>query len=146
MKLRKYILMMLLLLSWAIYGQQKQNGYLKIEADPKIDNLVQMHIAYNKAFPIMPGYRIQIFMESGNEALSQAETVKEKFTEKFSDEDAYLIFAAPYYRVRVGDFRTRIEAEKFLQKISKTYPNAWVIKDEINFPELSNYQKTIENE
>jgi len=146
MKLRKYILILMLLLSWAIYGQQELNGYLKIEANPKIENLVQMHIAYNEAFPVMPGFRIQIFMESGNEALSQAETVKENFTKKFSDVDPYLIFAAPYYRVRVGDFRTRIEAEKFLQKISRTYPNAWVIKDEINFPGLSNYQKTIENE
>jgi hypothetical protein len=80
-------------------------------------------------------------MQSGNEALSNAEEVKEKFLEKNETIPAYLLFTAPYYRVRVGDFRTRLEAEKFLQKINRTYPNAWIIKDEINFPALPKYQK-----
>ena len=45
-----------------------------------------------------------------------------------------------YYRVRVGDFRTRLEAEKFLRKISRKYPGAWVIQDYINFPKYK-YEK-----
>jgi hypothetical protein len=85
-------------------------------------------------------------MDSGNEALMKAEEAKETFTEKYDHINAYLIFSAPYYRIRVGDFRTRLEAEKFLQKISRNYPNAWVIKDEINFPELSKHNKAYENE
>jgi len=144
--MKRYLVILLLLLSWIVYSQEEKKGNLSINADPRIKNLVNMHIAYNEAFPVMPGYRIQIFMESGNEALNKAEEVKDKFNLKYKDVDAYLFFAAPYYRVRVGDFRTRIEAEKFLQQINRTYPNAWVIKDEINFPGLSNNQKTIKHE
>jgi hypothetical protein len=38
--------------------------------------------------------------------------------------------------VRVGDYRTRLEAEAFLKRISGNYPNAFVVKDEIDFPKL----------
>jgi hypothetical protein len=60
--------------------------------------------------------------------------------EKYSDANGYLTFDEPYYRVRVGDFRTRLEAEKFLRKISRKYPGAWVIQDYINFPKYK-YEK-----
>ncbi len=142
MKLKKYLVVLLILTTWMVYGQNANQGNISINSDPRIEELVKLHVAYNEAFPFMPGYRIQIFMESGNEALNQAEKVKEVFNEKYKNNNAYLIFVAPYYRVRVGDFRTRLEAEKFLQQIIRKYPNAWVIKDEINFPELTNYQKS----
>jgi len=142
MKLKKYLVVLFILTTWMVYGQNENQGNISVNSDPRIDELVKLHVAYNEAFPFMPGYRIQIFMESGNEALNQAEKVKEVFNEKYKKNNAYLIFVAPYYRVRVGDFRTRLEAEKFLQQIIKKYPNAWVIKDEINFPELINYQKS----
>jgi len=142
MKLKKYLVVLFLLTTWMVYGQNENQGNISVNSDPRIDELVKLHVAYNKAFPFMSGYRIQIFMESGNEALNQAEKVKEVFNDKYKNNNAYLIFVAPYYRVRVGDFRTRLEAEKFLQQIIRKYPNAWVIKDEINFPELTNYQKS----
>ena len=122
-------------------AQTDKQGEVIIYTDPVIDNLLQLHIAYNDAFPVMPGYRIQIFFESGNQALNNAEEVKNKFVEKFNSTKAYLQFGAPYYRVRVGDFRTRLEAEKFLSKINRKYPNAWIIKDEINFPVLPKYNQ-----
>ena len=142
----KYLILILLFFSLVAKSQVEKTGNVSVQADPRIEKLVDMHIAYNEAFPVMPGYRIQLFMESGNEALSQAEEVQEKFNDKYKEINAYLFFVAPYYRVRVGDFRTRIEAEKFLQQINRTYPNAWVIKDEINFPGLLNNQKTIKHE
>lgn len=142
----KYLVIVFLIIGWGLNGQSYNQGELNIEADPRIDSLVQLHIAYNEVFSVMPGYRIQIFMESGNEALNTAEEAKITFSEKYTDIPAYLIFSAPYYRVRVGDFRTRLQAEKFLQEINRKYPNAWVIKDDINFPNLINYQKTYEYE
>lgn len=114
--------------------------------NPRIDSLLQLHIAYNTAFPVMPGYRIQLFMESGNAALTAAEEIKEKFKEKHDDIPAYITFGEPYYRVRVGDFRTRLEAIKFLDQIERYYPQAWVVKDKINFPDLPKNQKTIRYE
>ncbi|MCF6170199.1 MAG: SPOR domain-containing protein [Bacteroidales bacterium] len=134
-----YILFLLLLTGAA--GAQNSN-----HEDSRIDSLLQLHIAYNAAFPAMPGYRIQLFMESGNDALENAEEILEKFQEKHDDVPAYITFGEPYYRVRVGDFRTRLEAIRFLDKIQRSYPQAWTVKDKISFPVLSTYQKTINYE
>lgn len=125
-----------------LLAQTDLDGSLVIHADPQIDELVQLHIAYNKEFPILEGYRIQLFMESGNEALTRAEEVKEKFKMKYNEVPAYVTFGEPYYRVRVGDFRTRLDAEKFLNRINRAYRNAWVTLDIINLPELPKHQKT----
>lgn len=143
---RKYLIILLLLITWLGYGQMKEPGSVMIQSDQRLEDLVDLHISYNEAFPVMPGYRIQIFMKSGNQALSLAEEEKVAFNEKYEDVNAYLMFTAPYYRVRVGDFRTRLEAEKFLKLINKNYPNAWVIRDDINFPDLSINQNTYEDE
>ncbi len=112
------------------------------EDKTKADKLVELHITYNHAFPYVSGYRIQVFMESGNEALSDAEATKEKFEEDHSNIPVYITFSEPYYRVRVGDFRTRLEAIRFLEKIKRKYANAWVIKDNISFSDSPIHQKT----
>ena len=85
----------------------------------------------------MDGFRVQIFMELGNYALEHAEKVKGEFTEKYPDVPVYLVFGQPYYRVRVGDFRTRLEAEHLYQQIKKEYSNAFVTADRIELPYIA---------
>ena len=131
------ILVSFLLLNTGISDAQNTN-----HEDIRVDDLLKLHIAYNTAFPVMTGYRIQLFMESGNTALEKAEEVTEKFEEKYDNVPAYITFGEPYYRVRIGDFRTRLEAIKFLDMIQRTYPQAWVVKDKIYFPLLPKNQKT----
>lgn len=129
----------------AVYGssfaQSPNEGNSVVITDERIDSLLQLHIDHNAEFPVFQGYRIQILMASGNDALDLTEEAKEEFLEKYPDIPVYLTFGEPNYRVRVGDFRTRLEAEKFLQKISRKYPGAWVTQDNIHFPSLSKYKK-----
>jgi len=131
-------LMFLLLLQ--SYGQDKASGYLSIIQDSQVDSVLTAYdsIRYrsmenpdNKA---IPGYRIQIYFDSGSNSSDRAKSVREAFTLLYPDIPVYVSWKAPNYRVRVGDWRTRLEAEKALQLIMIDYPNAWVIKDEINFP------------
>lgn len=98
--------------------------------DARIDTLIQLHKLQNKKFPVIPGFRIQIYKESGNTALDKALAIRDKFEKKY-DIPAYITFNEPYYRVRVGDFKTRLEAIRFLDKIKRDYPLAWEIKDDI---------------
>ena len=83
------------------------------------------------------GFRVQIFMELGNDALRHADSVRTKFTEKYPDIPIYLVFGQPYYRLRIGDFRTRLEAENMYQQIKKKYKNAFVTADRINLPYIA---------
>ena len=129
------------LITTALYAQNGESGQLIIHQDSRIDTLIKKHIEINKINSAYPnhdgitGYRIQIFFDSGNNSKSRAMEVIEEFTEEYPDTGAYLTFGEPFYRVRVGDFRRKIEALGFLDKIKRKYPNAWIIKDKINFPE-----------
>ena len=119
----------------------KPDGSAVIIGDPRIDSLINLHIDYNNVYKEFPGYRIQILMVSGNSALEKTSEAMTEFEEKYPNIPVYLTFGEPNYRVRVGDFRTRLEAEKVLQQINRKYPGAWVTQDNINFPILPKHNK-----
>ena len=83
------------------------------------------------------GFRVQIFMELGNDALHNADSVKARFSEKYPEVPIYLVFGQPYYRLRIGDFRTRLEAENMYQQVKKEYKNAFVTADRIELPYIA---------
>jgi len=107
-----------------------------------VDSLINLHKEFNENYSSVMGYRVQIFKGSGNSALENAELMIEEFYEKELKTTAYISFMEPYYRIRVGDYKTRLEALSFLNKIKDEYPSAFVIQDKIELVELSKYQKT----
>lgn len=111
-----------------------QTGYVQTEQDDRIGLLIQRQKDIHALDNTIDGYRIQIFMESGNEAVEHANVAMEEFKAEYPDIPIYLIFGQPYYRLRVGDYRTRLEAEKAFQTISKKYKNAFVTGDRIQLP------------
>ena len=82
------------------------------------------------------GFRIHLYFESGNDSKAKTMSVRDRFLRRYPQVGAYVIYRAPFYRLRVGDFRTRIEAERFLQRIIRRYPAAYVVGTKIKFPEL----------
>jgi hypothetical protein len=114
----------------------KDDGAVVIHRDSRIDTLIKHHIQFNQSRDGIQGYRIHVFFDAGNLSLRRATEAAEHFQTLFPGDTAYISFSEPYYRVRVGDFRTRLDAEGYLQKINSDYPNAFVIRDQINFPKL----------
>ncbi len=75
------------------------------------------------------GFRIQIFSSSG---VDEASMIRDAATEKFSKDSVYIIYDAPVYKVRVGDFLNRFEANQRLPEFSeKGYRDAWIVPDRI---------------
>jgi hypothetical protein len=140
------LLTLLLFVAGFTFAQQHEKGKVTVYADQRIGELIELHKEYNETFPLLDGYRIQLFMETGNDALLHAERVKEQFEERYDRVPVYITFGEPYYRVRIGDFRTRLEAQQFLEKINRKYPNAWVIQDKINLPPLRKTNKSYDHE
>lgn len=135
--MKHLILVFLLILTGnAIYSQDTNQGNVQIIQDARIDTLLQKHIIANEFDPNIDGYRIQIFFEAGNNSKRMANEVKAEFTVKFPDIPNYILFQEPYYKVRIGDYKSKMEAEKFLKQIEKEYPNAFVVTDSINFPQM----------
>ena len=115
---------------------QAQQGKVEVIADDRIDLLIDKHKYYNRHQPVLEGWRVQIFFDAGAHSKSKATEVQNRFTTRHQGTEAYLSFKEPYYRVRVGDFRSRIEAEGFLQKIKGEYPNAFAVSEIINPPPI----------
>jgi hypothetical protein len=113
---------------------QYQAGEIKVIQDPRVDSLFQMHKKLNEKNPHIEGWRINIFFESGNNSKKMAIDAKAKFVQSYADVPCYVVSQEPYYKVRVGDYRTKMEAEKLLKELIPEYPNAFVVEDEINYP------------
>lgn len=80
----------------------------------------------------IPGYRIRIYSESGLGAKEEQQRMRAKFLSYYPGVDAYHAYDEPYFKVYVGDCRTRSEAQKLYDKIKKRFPNPIIIDHYIN--------------
>ena len=124
-------------------------GKLNIIQDPALDSLISRYILgyinlkQKNGFEGMEGYRIQIYNSSSRNAREESGKVQAEFINKFPEklyfEKSYLLFSEPgYYKIRVGDFRTKTEATRIFLLISKVFPDAYIVPDIINFPDQNN--------
>jgi hypothetical protein len=81
------------------------------------------------------GYRILIYMGSGQEARKEADQARAGFIRLFEGVTSYIRFEYPYFKVYVGDFRTKSEALRFLKQIENIYPDAFIRDDIVAFPD-----------
>ena len=78
---------------------------------------------------ILQGYRIQIF---ASPSIDEANAMRSAASQRLGEDSLYVIFDPPVYKVRVGDFRTRIEAnQKLGMLVDSGFPDAWVVNDRI---------------
>jgi hypothetical protein len=109
---------------------------LNVVQDERIDSLLQRHAGLKGGKDKMRGYRIQIFSGAGGGARISAMRVKTSFLGYYPDVNADVIYSTPDFKVRIGGFRTRSEALKFQKKLISEFPNAIIVSDKIDFPEL----------
>ena len=106
---------------------------LVIGRDKRYDLLVAKQRRLNITRQTVTGYRVQIYFGSNRPKASE---VKIDFTSRYPDVPAYLSYQQPNYKVRVGDFRSRFEAQQFLGKIEGQYPTMFIVPDEVRLPGL----------
>lgn len=82
----------------------------------------------------MNGYRVRIFFDNRQTARNESEATMKKFKSLFPDVSAYRLYANPYFKVTVGDFRTKSEAMALLARIKGDFPSAFVVKENIEYP------------
>jgi hypothetical protein len=95
-----------------------------ITQDSKFEQLLNEKRKINASINVSDRYKIQIF--SGES--EKAKTELADFKKKFKNIDGTIVFNTPSYKVWVGNFRTRIEAERNLILIQKKYKNVLLIK------------------
>lgn len=107
-------------------------GKVELVQEYKIKELVSKHIDVNSKAPIK-GYRIKIHFDSDK---NKAKEIKAKFISKFPEIAAYEKYDQPNFNIRVGDFRTKLEAYKALKEIQAEFPSSFLVQDEIEMPKL----------
>lgn len=101
--------------------------------DSLVQLLVKKHVKLNKTKQTLPGYRVQLFFGSDR---NRAYEVRSDFIKVFSTTPAYIVYHQPNFKVRVGDFRTKLEAMRFLKEAQPLFETAFIVKDEVKLPAL----------
>ena len=127
------IITLFFIISFFIKAQTGDDKTVVIHQEPSIEKLAKKHIAINKHFSKSDGYRVQIFSISGVNSRDRANLMKAEFLSKYPDAKVYIVYNAPSYKVRLGDFRRKLDAEQFLRTIKANYPFGFVVVDKIEF-------------
>lgn len=123
-------------------------GTVRIFQDPAIGRLIgsrltNEHIEKNKdndlAFLKMPGFRAQVFSGNNQRKSKEEALQKEKLIkEMYPDLPTYITYTAPFWKLRVGDFRSREEAYSLMRELKESFPEfakeMYIVKDEVKIP------------
>jgi hypothetical protein len=109
---------------------------LQIYQDRRITDLLVRHSQINQRKQVIDGYRLEIFFSSESSARQQSVRVRNEFNLVFPTIPSYMLFQTPNFKVRIGDFRNKSEALKIKAYIESKYPNAYIVKDNIRYPEI----------
>ena len=119
---RIFLMILVIFFSRQLFSQ------IEIHQDSRID----------KAFPQKQnkeviGFRVQIGFDADKSAI---ESIRNRFISANPKIDTYMSFDAPYFNLKVGDFRTEIEAQKFAEKIQGEFSLNIVHRELINIPRI----------
>jgi len=124
----------------AISGQtakmEELLGKLPVRQDPRITDLLVRYTQINQRRRGTDGFRLEIFFGSDSKARESATRIKHEFNLIFPEIPSFVLFQTPNFKVRIGNFRNKSEALKSKATIASKFPNAFIVKDNIQFPEL----------
>ena len=106
-------------------------GKVEVIKDARIDTFAARRLELNKGAEAINGFRVQIFT---GENRKDAYNAQAKFQEQFPDVKSYVIYNEPNFKVRVGDFRTRLDAEKLQNDLRKWFTGMFIIQEKITPP------------
>ena len=141
--MNKIYLLLICVLSLQTAFAQKKGEVVEVK-DPLIDSLIAKRIELNIKNPVASnpttpaifngmGYRVQVFYGSDRK---EAFNEQAKFRALYPRIMTYITYREPNYRLKVGDFRTRPEAQALLNELRSTFPTLFIFREQINAPIL----------
>ena len=123
--MKNWIVIVVIMLAGKLHAQ------ITVIKDDRIDAMVkaQSVITPPANSPQISGYRIQLIFDSDKAVIDDA---RAKFLAQFPKVDTYVEFTAPHYFLKVGDFRTQLEAERVKAAVQAQFPTAFIAKEKIN--------------
>lgn len=132
----RYCFFLLLMFTSAItFGQTR--GKVQVVREPLFDTLLAKRAMLNTGGRTSSGgyssygYRVQIYSGSNRTSAFNAQA---RFNREFPEMRTYIVYREPNFKVRAGDFRTRIEAERMKNQLTGTFSAMFIISEKINPP------------
>ena len=104
-----------------------------VSQDAAVASAMTSHISSNRRKKLS-GYRIRIYFDNKQNSRGASEAAARRFQGAFPGIATYRTFTSPFFKVAVGDFRTRSEAAYMLSRVKGMFPSAFIIKENINYP------------
>lgn len=115
----------------------KHDGAVRLHSSSSINNLLKWHTHLNEKKKTFSGYRIQIYSANSYGCdINQLKDMRNKFEETFQDIPAYLKYFDPDFKIRVGNYHSRLESIPALYRIRKSYPSSYPVKTDISIEDL----------
>lgn len=125
--------------------ESESGGKISFNNDSRIMQLLELHRKKSFSKKGFYGYRIQIYSESSIDAdIKSAENYKAAFEKVYPETRVYLKYFNPDFKIRVGNFRSKLECMSLLKRIKRKYPNCYPVKTFIYYHELK--KKEVETE
>jgi len=127
MKIFRLKISILAILAFALTSLKSysQQGTVDINQDEKITDLLDTKKEMNANDTDSDRYKIQIY--SGSDR-APAYAIKKDFSESFTSWKSIVMFEPPNFKTWIGNFGTRLEADRALRKVKKKFPNAFIFK------------------
>lgn len=123
-------------------SEDGEGANVSINQSPEVADAVRKHIYANRDRTIK-GYRVRIFFDNKQTARAESEKILKDFRKAYPEIAVYRVYANPYFKVTVGDFRTRSEAMEMLSRIKYSFPSAFVVKENIDYPAVDSEHAVI---
>lgn len=127
----------LLMIGMAMAGFVSANDSVVVKKDARLDILTAKQIAMNKRLAMMTpngmykGFRIQVISTSKRD---DAFKVKSDLMSQFPDQKTYVVFQSPSFKVRIGNFLKKEDAETLKTQLNRIYPNGvYIVEDGIEY-------------
>ncbi|HUW07479.1 MAG TPA: hypothetical protein VMW01_14620 [Williamwhitmania sp.] len=111
-------------------------GSVTVHQDSAVKTLFDNLELLNAKTKGLPGYRIRIFRENSQQARQKSLDLVAEVITKYPDLPCYRYYDNPYFKVSLGDFRTRFDAMKAYRQVVKDFPDAFIVQETINFPRV----------
>lgn len=105
-------------------GISAQESKVTVSQDPEFERMLNEKRRINSSITVNDRYKIQIY----NGESDASKKILSDFKRDYKNLDGTIVFSTPAYKVWVGNFKSRIEAERNLEELKKKYPNALLIR------------------
>lgn len=118
-----------------LLGKQNGEGNIELNQPAAMDGAYSKYVQANGTKK-RNGYRVRLFFDNKQSARMASDTLEQGFKLRFPDIPTYRSYTNPFFKVVVGDYRTKSDAIRALNRILPFYPKAIVVRETIYFPEI----------